>query len=605
MLIYYIIIILILNIACYILGCGIHESKAGQYIKLNIFITGYVGIVFFFALVSIPFMYFHSKFTYLYWTFLLGLGVLLIFRAKCFLKHILYSNDLSAFIKKRNTSFWIALLLICTQILLYIILKHRNTDDSWYIALSNTVLEHNKIFDRDPSCGNIFHLFATQYELVGHELLIAVICKFFSVSPAVACHTVIPVFFLEAHYIIIYALSRKMNQEHEDIIFLLITLINMFSRYSTSSRGCFLLERLWQGKAVLVNLALPLLLLVFWNIYESKEVSKSDIALLTVCTYYAFHLSAVGLYMFPLSYAIYTLLFFSYSRKWAETMKLCIPMILAIPYVFLKWMMISTTDLTKVIAAADELDWFSLAQQMTGGRNFIWGIWIITIVFIIVSGKKEEKYLLGFYPLLCLVTFLNPLFCKMVAEYLTGTTVYWRLFWDLQTTFTISGAFACCYRLWKRNKNWIVIPSIVLVLTCGKSIYKKDMRIAENYENISNTSINLADTMIKTENLEGGLLLPREYAYEIRQYSGKIELIWTKYAKHHYTPERLNELSVLFNQLYEDREYSSDIVNDLKKFNVVYLALYTSVDNTDFSNKYSCIYSDNKITVYDITSPLN
>lgn len=609
MLVAYLFIVLTLTVVCFFIGDYLVSFCAD--VNMNRIGLGYLVIMGVFSIISIPFMFFHTKFSWLYWITMFFIAVLLFLSIKSFLidcleKKEIFINKLSSFLDKKSVIFCICIFLVFLQMILFVVLKNTNDDDGWYVALTSTALENNEIFSRDPATGSVLFPFQTHYELVGHELFLAVICKLFSINPPVLCHTVIPVFFVLIHYVIVYDLCKKMDKENTNKFFLCFILLNIFSGYCSFSRGGFLVRRIWCGKSLIANITLPLLLLLWWNIYERKQVKKSDIILLTLVTYLSFHLSAIGLYMLPLAYMVYTMVFFVYTRKWFETIKLCLPMIFALPYVFLKWTMMTSEDLALVQLNAEELEWLSVLDKTSNGKVYIWVLWAIAVFIVLKTGKGVMKYLLGLYPILCFATFLNPFLCNLFAKYITGTSVYWRLIWNLQMSFTIIGALICVYRNWKWSKASFLTLYFVLLIIFGDVIYiEEKYPLAENYENIEPTTIHLADVMVKENYLEGGIMIPFPYSYEIRQYTGKIIVTWTEYENRHYTPDKFEYLSSLYDKLYVTKEYSSDIVDELREFDVSYLGLYSTMDNSAFSGKYDCIYHDEELTVYDIASSIN
>lgn len=611
MLVIYFFIVLVLTAACFFIGNYFLVKNCFADINLNRIGLGYLIIMGLFSIISIPFMFFHTKFSWLYWTILFLTAALSFVSIKFFLVENLKNRGLFIdkfrnFVRQRNVIFYSCIFLIFLQMVLFVILKNTNDDDGWYVAVTSTALENDEIFSRDPATGSTLFPFQTHYELVGHELFLAVICRLFSINPPVLCHTVIPVFFLLIHYVVVYDLCRKMDKENSDRFFLCFILLNVFSGYCRFSRGGFMFRRIWCGKTLIASISLPLLLLLWWNIYERKQVKKGDIILLTLATYFSFHLSAIGLYMIPLAYMVYTIVFFIYTRKWFETIKLCLPMVFALPYVFLKWTMMTSEDLALVKLDADKLEWLSVLDKTSNGKVYIWVLWAVAVLILLKTGRGVMKYLLGIYPVLCFVTFLNPLLCGVFAKYITGTSVYWRLIWNLQMSFTIIGALICVYKYWKWNKASFMIFYFMLLIIFGDVIYfEEKYPLAENYENIEPTTINLADVMVEENYLEGGIMIPFPYSYEIRQYTGKIMVTWTEYENRHYTPDKFERLSSLYDKLYNVREYSSDIVDDLREYNVAYLGLYTEMDNSAFSGKYDCIYHDEELTVYDIASAIN
>lgn len=594
-----VLIITMLLIVNYIVGNLMLPIMKSQSQEGNPIVIGFLFWVGVFQILVIPFMYFHTKFSYLY---ILMIVVFLCTFGIAVYKYIKKQKVKISF--KINWILAITLILILLQAIAYIFLQHSDADDSFYIAEITTILDSNQILAFDPTTGDANFLFQSQYELVGYEVLLSILCKAFQINPATFCHTLLPIVLLVVHYCVVYELCKKITKESTDIAFLVVTITNMFSGYAVYSRGAFLLFRLWQGKAVLVNIVLPILLLLFWDIFEKKCVDKRDILLMTLCTYSAFCTSAVGLYLVPLAYAAYTLTFLLYTKVLKQTLKLCLPMILALPYVGIKYCVMAQGKTVGLITeASDALDYFAILKNING-TGYMMIAWSIAIILLLSMHKDEKSYLLGVYPLVCLLTFLNPILCKLVAKYITGTSVYWRLFWSLQFTFTFVAAFAVVWDKWKYKKGFTIL-AIIVTIGCGKWIYTPENYVlAENFEKISHTTKNIVDTLSVENQKNCRLMMPLEYAAEVRQYTGKVQLVWSRYSKTEY---RLNDdfesfqaLEDVYNRLYIEQNYDTNIIDSLEAFNVDYLALYSGANNITLQENYQCVYSDENISVFDM-----
>ena len=163
---------------------------------------------------------------------------------------------------------------------------HEDADDSFYIAQTSSILSSGYINAFEPSTGISEIPFQAQYAMVGYETWIAILCKLFHVNAAIFFHTLLPMILLPLHYFIVYKIGEKSVPNSKGLWLLLYVLLNGFSGYSVYSSGAFALLRIWQGKAILANIILPLLLLVFIDVFVEKKkliTTNLPISSFTVC----------------------------------------------------------------------------------------------------------------------------------------------------------------------------------------------------------------------------------------------------------------------------------------------------------------------------------
>ncbi|MBR3834628.1 MAG: hypothetical protein IKJ73_09930 [Lachnospiraceae bacterium] len=595
----YLLCIFIIFSVCLLCGRYIY-NKVIIDSDVNYLIIGWLFLVGGFSVISIPFLFLHTRFDVLYYLYLVVVGIITIISIMDFIKTY---NKLR--LPKVNTIALLCFGVISIQIILALILSHGDADDSYYLAISNTVIDSNRIFVIDPSTGNENFVFQSQYEMVGHEVLIGVASKFFNINPAALCHTILPVFLIILHYAVAYEICKRISEKNKWYCLLFVVLANTFSGYSVYSRGAFLLFRIWQGKAVLTNIVIPLLLLLFWDVYKAEEVKKKDILILTLCAYCAFNTTSVGLYLFPLAYAIYTLTYLIVKRNVRNCLMLCTPMICSLPFLVMKLYLMQGTGVEPLILPDMKIVYSDVLKNINGSGYFMYVV-ILAVVINIIFGKDKHRYLLGIYPILCVVTFLNPLICQVVAEKITGIWVYWRLFWTLQMTFIIVGALSIIMDWLKSKRILILFMFGVIIFSCGKNIYTRDnFDFALNAENISDTSKNVVDCLKNRDEESIKLMLPLEYAIEIRQYTGEVQLVYSRYVRSEYLLnddlETYSILQDIYSRLFTLKEYNDSIIEDLRLFETDYVGVYADADNTCFE-KYECIYSDEFINVYDISN---
>ena len=104
--------------------------------------------------------------------------------------------------------------IIAFQIFYVVYYQHTDIDDSYYLAQINTIIHTNKISAIDPASGIAELNFNPQYKMVSYEVLMSFIVRLFHVNTAFFMHTILPVFLIPVHYIVIYQIGKFISQRY-------------------------------------------------------------------------------------------------------------------------------------------------------------------------------------------------------------------------------------------------------------------------------------------------------------------------------------------------------------------------------------------------------
>lgn len=582
-------------------------------------LTGFTTLLCLFHLTSLPFMYNEWPFTSLYWLFLSEFFAICI--AYCLLsflkKRIPLKEDIKTLIssireiaKNRWWQYLILLasvLLILWQFVMVILHVSYNTDDNFYIGESVTYLNRNVMMTTLPASGMEGSVFPATYLLVSWEAFIAVLSKLFMTEPAALCHSVLPVFLIILHYMMLYLIGREFGKDRSFLIVLFGAFLNLVSGPSTYDSGAFLILRIWQGKAVLVNLFLPLLLYVFIRIVKAKKVSLPNIFYLFAVLLGSQAASTVGTYLAPVLYAVYTLAFLIIVRKWKEFFKLFIPAAGITPFVLWKiWLLISAGSLESLQegSGVNARSFYELATRYFGW-NLAPLLLILAIVILAIRFRGEKKDSLQFFFLIStavlIVLFINPFTMPYVEKYITGVGVYWRVFWLLQTNIVIAAGLArfCLLPSKKLVQSVLVVFASCILLISGHNIFL-DEDVYDSFDNpqkVSSDTIQIAsaieaDVSAKDPDLteaeiqqlmqESIVLMPRDLSRELRQYKD-IALIYYVYVSNNYmeyqTKYEYSRMNKLYKSLYTYQNIEPEYVRKEVKFlGIDYVAIPKAIE---------------------------
>ncbi len=168
---------------------------------------------------------------------------------------------------------WGQILVILAQVLFYVRYQYTNADDSFFVASAATSVSTNTIFSYNPYTGELYKHLPSRYVLSPFHAFIAVVSKVVDNHPAIIAHSVFMIWFLFIAYMVYALIGRKLfagNMEKTGYFLLVLSLLNIFSGYSERTGGLFLLIRLWQGKAILAGILLPLVLYMGMRIFAKE-----------------------------------------------------------------------------------------------------------------------------------------------------------------------------------------------------------------------------------------------------------------------------------------------------------------------------------------------
>lgn len=228
-----------------------------------------------------------------------------------------------AAVKGFTLAIWAELALIFCQLLVYVRYQYTNTDDAFYVASAVTSLATDTIFQYNPYTGELYKNLPSRYVLSPFHGFIAVVSKAVDNHPAIIAHSVFMILFLLIAYMV-YALIGEVlfggDKERTGYFLIIVTLLVMFSGYSERTSGLFLLIRLWQGKAVLAGILLPLILYLFLRMFyrEEKSMALAEWILLFFLMSACCLVSSMGIMLGAIMTGILGILLAFYKRRFRD-----------------------------------------------------------------------------------------------------------------------------------------------------------------------------------------------------------------------------------------------------------------------------------------------
>lgn len=513
-------------------------------------LDGFVFTMCIFEIMALPFSFLNLNVKVLYIIaiivfFLLMLYSLLKFR-NTFKLNIL-CDKFKAISSVQKYILIFTIILVLTQVIMSFYLIDYSPDDSIYVSWSEEVKDLKQYMEVNPSYGLENSIFPTQNILNSWEIFNGFVARIFNIEVTTLVHTIYPCIFIIISYFSYFCLLKKLNKKNSLLMLLILAFIFCFvSGLSGKFIGSMLLTRIWHGKALLICILVPYLIKHLLDL----EFNKKELIFLIMMNTAVLSFDPIALWFVPILEFLFTIiiLFYKGFKQAFKMIFVIIPELILLP-LYLKIAILGPNKSLTV----EGYDSYSnaLMDYIKNGWFFVI-IYLLCIIYIIYNKKKRngkifkdklgsnnDIILLICIPILTFITFLNPLICNYVQQYVTSNEVYWRLYWLIPFEITISYALSEIIMSLKNSKLKIMLTIlfVLVIIVFGKNIYGTiEYRRHENYEKISQYVIDEVNFILHSSNYNDVIVLaPGEpYGFMIRQLTDKIQLAYSRgqYTRH-------------------------------------------------------------------------
>jgi len=175
---------------------------------------------------------------------------------------------------KKHYLLWVVFgVLLLIQLILTILMAYEEGDDAFYLAISVITESSDTMYQILPYTGATTGLDA-RHGLAPFPIWIAWLARVSGVHAVTIAQVLLPLVIILMTYAIYYLIGVRLfaQKEHKLPFFMiLVELLVLFGGYSVYSAENFLLVRASQGKAVIANIILPFLFLLFILILEELQ----------------------------------------------------------------------------------------------------------------------------------------------------------------------------------------------------------------------------------------------------------------------------------------------------------------------------------------------
>ncbi len=167
--------------------------------------------------------------------------------------------------------FWVIFFAILIfQLVMAVVMAPFDGDDAYYVVETLLAQQADVMNTILPYTGSSTSL-DLRHALAVFTMWEAFIAKMCGVHATIVCHTVLPLFLLPLIYTVYLEIGRVLlggKQELLPIYMIFIALFQMFGNTSIYTKETFLMMRTWQGKSMVANFIIPMILWLFLGMFE-------------------------------------------------------------------------------------------------------------------------------------------------------------------------------------------------------------------------------------------------------------------------------------------------------------------------------------------------
>ena len=316
---------LLLQVVVLFVGMAVTKREAQITGWIRTYVFGQMMIFTILEVLAVPMILFHIPFNTLFWSFcglvclLCGIGILRFLRGRKKEKQYTIPGPET---KERFTGFSLillaaALLLIVYQACVYFFGVHLDEDDSRWLAQANDALAYGDMIWRNFSTGDYWGWIHMPKDAVSPwPMLYAVLARLLNTRTAIVAHTVFAPMELLTMYGIYTLLGTELfgKRESRTAFLLIVSVLVLFYGGTVYTQGAFSLVRIWQGKAAVAAVIVPLLLYLFVRINRYNRISDWIMILITDCAACLMSGMGISLAAFMIfGYGVFNILFY---RNW-------------------------------------------------------------------------------------------------------------------------------------------------------------------------------------------------------------------------------------------------------------------------------------------------
>ena len=200
-------------------------------------------------------------------------------------KWLSLAKNIGSYLGENKIFCLIAFLIVAVQIVLIVNAYVFTLDAAYYVANVTTSLQTNTMNIYNPYTGDWQNHFETRYLFATYTMNDAVWCQLTGIHPLIWVKTIMAATAVILTNIVYYRIGRKLfgNSNPKILLMLFFCGVLNFFYTSTFTSSNFMTTRTYEGKSLVGNVILPLIIYIFICLYEDCKAGKVWLLLFLTC----------------------------------------------------------------------------------------------------------------------------------------------------------------------------------------------------------------------------------------------------------------------------------------------------------------------------------
>lgn len=202
--------------------------------------------------------------------------------------------------KREEVFFWLLFVIaLAYQLFMALYYTSFDGDDAYYVVQSVLTEETNTLYRIKPYTGLSTGM-DLRHALAVFPIWIAYIARMTGIHPTIVAHSLLPMVVIPVVYLVYLQIGKFLLRKEQvklPIFMVFIAIMQIFGNVSIYTGSTFFLTRTWQGKSLLANFVVPIILWLIVLIFDGDDFAKNSriwLWVLLVLTNFVAAMSSTG-----------------------------------------------------------------------------------------------------------------------------------------------------------------------------------------------------------------------------------------------------------------------------------------------------------------------
>ncbi len=220
-------------------------------------------------------------------------------------------------LKKIHWTVILVVLLVLSQAFVLTRYAHIDNDDSRFVTYATIAIQQDAMYTKEYNTDAIDIVELPMRDIFSpFPMYTAIVAKHLDIHPAIVAHTIFPAILIPIAYMVFWQIAFALLEKdmvRANVFCVIISVIYMFGDFSDRFYFTHLLYRIWQGKAILANIVIPMSLLVYYECAtQNRIINWISLYIMFIAGCLT---SQMGILLLPICIGVLTVIYMIKYRK--------------------------------------------------------------------------------------------------------------------------------------------------------------------------------------------------------------------------------------------------------------------------------------------------